>query len=442
MKSRQTQSANTRIARWSTAVSLVLIGVAGCQGASDEPLEEQQQGLALIPNDVVLQWNEHTMAALTTHDGYQDPVMASRTLSMVHLAMHDAVNATAYRFYRSYAFDRRDLRAHPVAAAAAAAERVLVRLFPAQESELQAKLEQSLAAVRDGKAEQRGVRLGAQVADLVFEQREGDGSNESANYTPGNEPGDYQFTTPDLIYRPGWQNVTPFGLERADQFRPEPPPRLDSPEYALAYEEVRTKGDADHHTRTADETAYAQFWYEFSELGWNRVARVIAEQEGLGLAASARLFALVHVAMADSYIAGWDAKFFYDRWRPVTAIQRGDTDGNPATAPDASFASFLPTPPVQDYPSTHATLGAAAAEVLTRFFGHRGKYIGFSMTSSTAAEPNVEVRSFKSFRQAAQENADSRVMAGIHFRFATQAGMTLGAEIGAYVFENSLRSVR
>jgi hypothetical protein len=422
---------------------LALTAATGCQDAeeSDLAVAEQDQGLLFASDDVVVDWNEHTIAAITTANGYQDPMDATRVLSMVHVAMHDAVNATAYRFYQSYAFTKRDRVAHPVAAAAAAAQQVLVRLFPSQEVDLAEKLERSLADVRDGVFENRGVALGREVGDFIFALRQNDGSNEPLAYTPGDEPGDYQFTSPGFIARPEWQNVTPWALESAAQFRPEPPPALTSQEYALAYEEVRTKGDADQSTRTPDETAYAQFWYEFSDLGWNRVTRGVVEQERLGLAQSARLFALVNMAMADGYIAGWDGKFFYDFWRPVTAIHRGETDGNPNTTADLDFEPFLFTPPVQDYPSTHSVLGSAAAEVLTRFFGKRGEHIGFSMTSSSASQPNLEVRSFESFRKAARENADSRVMAGIHFRFAAEAGMELGTQIGEYAFENYLRSL-
>jgi hypothetical protein len=431
--------------RQQTGAALLVLSLCAQVGCAHEPeleLDSQEDALFALPKDVILAWNDHTLQAIATNDGHADPLFASRTLAMVHLAMHDAVNATAYRFYRSYAFEGRDRSADPVAAAASAAQRVLVQLFPAQEATLLAQLGASLSQIRDGRAETRGIALGKQVADHFLQLRAQDGSTETVPYSPGDQPGDYQFTTPDFIAAPGWENVTPWGLERADQFRSAPPPALDSGQYAAAYAEVLSKGDVDSETRSADESAYAQFWYEFSERGWNRVTHVVVEQERLGLAAAARLYALVNIALADSYIAGWDGKFHYDRWRPVTAIHQGADDGNPATEAAPSFASFLPTPPVQDYPSTHSALGAAAAEVLTRFFGKRGRIIGFSMTSSTASRPDAEVRSFTSFEQAAAENADSRVMAGIHFRFACDAGLALGKHVGKYVFDNLLRPTR
>ncbi len=139
--------------------------------------------------------------------------------------------------------------------------------------------------------------------------------------------------------------------------------------------------------------------------------------------------------MADAYIAGWDSKFHYNLWRPETAIRMADADGNPQTAPDASFTPLLVTPPVQDYPSTHSALGAAAAVVLAETFGRDDVSFTFTSTSAMPANPQ---RSFKSFSEAARENADSRVKAGLHFRFATTAGLKLGEDIGRFAVRNSL----
>jgi hypothetical protein len=146
----------------------------------------------------------------------------------------------------------------------------------------------------------------------------------------------------------------------------------------------------------------------------------------------------MNMAVADGYIAGWDSKNFYNFWRPYTAIRAAATDGNNATEPDLNWLSAEPTPPVQDYPSTHSTGANAAATVLTYIYG---KHTGFSMTSSTGV-PSTSVRTFRSFLEAADENADSRVMAGIHFRFATEAGQKQGNEIGKWTVKNHLQPLR
>jgi hypothetical protein len=423
---------------------LVVMALSACEGDGDDPVAARDAGaspLSSLPNDVIVEWNEHTVAAIVASDGYADPLVASRAFAIVHLAMHDAVNASAHRGYRSYAYDERDHAAHPVAAAASAAHRVLSGLYEAQADDLSAKLADSLARVPNGRGRKRGVALGERVGAALLEARKDDGSAVNLSYTPGAKPGDYQLTMPDVIAHPGWEKVKPFGLDSSAQFRPKPHPSLDSAQYTAAFNEVKSKGAVDGHSRTADETTYAKFWYEFSDRGWNRVTNVVARQEGLGLYATARLFALVNMALADSYIAGWDAKFHYDFWRPVTAIRAADTDGNADTATDAEWDAFLMTPPVQDYPSTHSVLGAAAAKVLELAFGQREEPIAFSMTSTSAIDPNAE-RSFDSFAEAARENADSRVMAGIHFRFSCDAGLEQGQHIGQHVFANHLQSIR
>ena len=145
--------------------------------------------------------------------------------------------------------------------------------------------------------------------------------------------------------------------------------------------------------------------------------------------------ALVNMALADSYTAGWDSKFFYNHWRPYTAIRHAENDGNPQTAASADWEPLMPTPPVHDYPSTHSALGNAAATVLASLLGNETP---FTMTSNTA-QPSGSTRSFRSFHEAADENADSRVMAGIHFRFACEAGQTLGNKVGKWTVENHLR---
>jgi len=403
-------------------VGIALAGVAGCaselsSGAS--PSVAPVSPADARPNTAILTWNTAARDAL------------------VHLAQHDAVNATAPAF-DSYAFDGRDMGADPEAAGAAAAHAVLTTTFPAQQPALDATLAAALAAVPDGDAETRGVALGRQAAAAILALRATDGSDTPivGDYVPRADPGRYQFTAPfDFAFLPGWRTLRPFALARPDQFRPKPPPALDSKAYADGYAEVKATGQAGSQARTPDQSAYAKFWYEFSELGWNRIARTVAAERSLGLQSTARLFALLNMALSDAYVAGWDAKFHYDFWRPVTAVRAAATDGNPATAPDAAWESAEPTPPVQDYPSTHSALGDAAAEVLASVFGDRTP---FTFTSPTA-DPVNSARSFARFSDAADENAESRVMAGIHFRFSTGAGQDLGRRVGRWTVAHHLR---
>ena len=423
---------------WSFLGGLAILGTAGCVDMGpDSELSDPDVDKSSYPSKVIIDWSLATAAAVTAHDGNQDSLVGTRTLTMVHTAMHDAVNA-ADREYHSYHFNGRDSGAHPVAAAAAAAHRVLANTYPAQAATFAAQLTASLAQVPNGLSENRGVALGDQAGNAILQLRANDGANDVVGYTPGNQPGDYQFVPPfdGFIFRPEWAFMDTWGLTSPTQFRSAPPPSLSSSKYAADYNEVKATGILSGSNRTPDQTVYAQFWYEDSDIGWNRVTRDVVQRKGLDLHDAARLFALVNMAMTDGYIGGWESKFFYDRWRPFTAIRAGATDGNSQTTADPNWQPFLVTPPVQDYPSTHSVLGKAAATVLARVVGDNTT---FTFTSSTAVNPLVDTRTYFRFSTAADQNADSRVRAGIHFRHATDAGLLMGGKVGNYMVDNHLR---
>lgn len=384
---------------------------------------------------VVVDWSERAFETLLAHDGYFDTLAASRALAIVHTAVHDAINAAAPR-YETYNHVPGDAGADPVAAAAAAAHETLTALYPAQRVALDVALERSLAAVADGEARARGVAVGRAAAAAMLARRADDGAGRPAEFPLRDEPGAYRHVPGwEILVHPEWRELTPFVLATPDELRVAPPPPLSSRDYARAFDEVRRFGVAASEVRSADQTGYAKFWYEFSDRGWNRIARIVATQERLDLWQAARLFALVNLGMAEGYIAGWDSKLHYDLWRPVTAIPLAAEDGNPATAPVPDWEPLMPTPPIQDYPSTHSVLGAAAAEAM---IGVIGRDVAFEMTSPTAEDPS-KPRRLPGLRAAAEENADSRVMAGIHFRFACDAGLELGRGIARRALASRLR---
>jgi hypothetical protein len=420
-----------------------MLGTVGCGGHAKPTTTTTPPGEAAekpsYTGKVVLDWSSHIENALFVDSKNIDPLPATRTITMVHVAMHDAVNAVEPKF-ETYAYKETDPSANPVAAAAAAAHRILVTQFPKQKDDLDAKLAASLADVPEGDAKTRGVALGEAVGDAILQLRDNDGSAAVVEYKPAKGAGKYQYTPPfdGFVNKPGWVSVKAWTLKSADQFRADAPPAINSPEYAKAYNEVKRVGGKNSTERTAEETAYAKFWYENADTGWNRLTRAVVESKGLDLYDAARTFALVNMAMADGFIAGWDSKFHYDYWRPLTAIRFTGNDGNNETAADPKWEPLMLTPPVQDHPSTHSILGAAAAEVLGRLLGDE---TSFSFTSPTAENPMVDKRSFESFTQAAQENGDSRVKAGVHFRFAVDAGLKMGKEIGAQAVDNYLKPV-
>ena len=421
-----------------TAIALATVAYLTPTGAAAEPPSASPTVPNVTNSDVVVDWSRIVFEAAMTDDGFVS-FMGTRHQVMVHIAMHDALNAIDPRFDQ-YAYFGRSNGANPIAAAAAAAHDVLVAVYPAQQATLDAELATWLATVPDGSGKTKALTLGAKAAAAIVALRQNDGTDVdlfSPDYTPGTQPGDYQFVPPyDFAFADDFRYATPFGLKSPEQFRVPPPPALRSRTYAKAYNEVKSVGAINSTTRTTDQSNYANWWYEPSEIGWTRIARVTTTSEELKLWRAARMFALVNMALYDSYVAGWDSKLHHDFWRPYTAIRAGDIDGNPRTVKDATWQSYLETPNVQDYPSTHSALGAGAAEVLKRAF--RTDHVPFSMDSLTALPANP-VRSFNTFTQAADENADSRVTAGIHFRFATEQGKALGRKVGSYIVKHHLQ---
>jgi hypothetical protein len=411
-------TARTRTPRRRAILSAIALAAFASTAAAAEPA-----WCASRCDQVVVDWNAQIHQVIQAADGYASPMAATRTLAMVHLAMHDAVNAVEPRYY-AYAYAAPATRAaDPAVAAAVAAHDVLLALYPQQKEMLRGALATTLHDAGPGAAVGAGKAVGVAAAAAVLAKRADDGAAADEAYRPGTRPGQYRYTPGfDFLAAPHWRAVTPFALQSPAQFRSPAPPALDSAAYAAAFQEVQAVGAKGAGARrSVEQTRYAAYWYEFSDAGWNRIARVVARQRPQDLWQRARTFALLNAVMADGYIAGWDSKMFHDFWRPVTAIREAAHDGNPGTAADAAWEPLLVTPPVQDYPSTHSVLGAGAAAVLADAFGDR---VRFTM-ASTSALPEAPARSFASFGAAARENADSRVRGGLHFRFATDEGLRM-----------------
>lgn len=417
---------------------IIMLGLITCLSCSKDQNSRLSDNRSVenLSNNVILKWNEVAYQAFGG-EAYQHSLMASRINAMTHIAMHDAINAI-HPVYSTYEFKGKDEKADLIAAAANAAYTVLVNEIPEKKQYLDSALQQTLTAITDEEAKRRGILLGHDAGMTIIKSRANDGSAENpfGAVTPSVTPGTYQIVPPfDFVFAPNWVNVKPFGLQKNEQFRSVPPPAINSNEYTKDFNEVKETGSINTLLRTDDQTNCANFWYEFSEAGWNRVAKIIAVNKNLNLFETARLFALVDMAMADAYLAGWDSKFYYNCWRPYTAIRNAKLDGNDYTIEDLQWEPVMPTPPVQDYPSTHSALGNAAATVIEKILGEN---TSFTMSSPTAL-PSNESRSFANVRQAADENADSRVRAGIHFRFACEAGQEMGDKIGQWMVDNYLK---
>jgi hypothetical protein len=413
--------------------------------------------------DRVSNWNATAVTA--TAMAGQNAVVQSRSLAMVQAAVHDALNAIDRRF-EPYALEGvLDPLASPDAAIATAAHDTLVGLIPvgalpftgfgsvAQQTAAvnfaNAAYVSDVGTIPDDEAKTRGIAVGQAAAQAILTRRFGDGATTFVPYTPGTDPGDWQptpnpvpFDPPAAADRlpaavPWWGDITTFVLRTSDQFQTDGPPALTSDRYTTDYNEVKAIGAKLSAVRTGDQSQIARFWYEGSPAGWSRIARVVADAHGLDAWDRARLLALVNLAMADGFIAGWKDKYTFNFWRPVTAIRAGDTDGNDNTIPDPAWDSLLNSPALPDYPSTHSILGGAASEVLRRFFHHDD----IVFTSTSGAPFAGITRSYTSFSQAAVENGNSRIYAGIHFRSAVEDGIAQGKRIGRFVFTHALKPI-
>jgi len=379
--------------------------------------------------DEPTRWNRLATDALTAAKA--DPVNESRTLAMVHVAVHDALNAVERRYAPHTANLPLDRDASPEVAAAAAAHDVLVELVPGAKAVVDAALAETTAAVADGRARDRGLALGRGAAAAILLARRGDGSARTVAFRPGDRPGAYRPTPPDLTpaWMAQWAEVRPFVLRSGSQFRAPPPPRPDGAQARAEVEELRRLGGAEGSERTEEQSEIARYWYEWSTQGWNRIARELATGRRLDTWESARFYALVNLAMADATIAAWESKYHHRFWRPVTAIRAAGHD---------AWLSHLPTPPVPDHPSNHAAVGAAAATAMAKVLGT--DLVAFQMTSG-APYPGI-TRKFWSLSEAARENAASRVLAGIHFPSAVRDGYAQGEAVARFVVENALGAER
>lgn len=411
---------------------LLRLSVAGMALLAAVPAEAQdnarRQPAPVLPANAVVHWNSVASEAFTPSQG-TNPMAQSRTYSILHAAIHDALNAIERRYEAYTPGIPAAPNAAPHAAVAAAASEVLTTLVPQQTALVQTRYAEALQAIPDGTAEEAGVALGRAAARATLQRRQDDGAASAAQppYMPRSGAGEYQFTPPfDFAAQPGWGQVRPFVIDlRAHRLKG--PYALTSAQYARDLVQVRDIGRIDSTIRTPEQSQIAKFWYEDSPLGWNRIANSVVRARGMDEWEAARAFALVNFAMSDGFIAGFEAKYHHRFWRPLTAIHAAGDDGNERTAADPTWQPYMDTPPVPDYPSTHTVLGWAAAEVLIGLFGDQ---VPHAVTSLTL--PGV-TRHYRGFSRAAEENGQSRVYAGIHFPYAVSEGRHQGRSIGKAV---------
>ena len=382
---------------------------------------------AAVPasGDPVLFWNEVLLTGTPYNPGQQRPA------AMLNIAIHDAVNASLgapdFGYLGVLATPGGDTRA----AASVAAHDILVKLYPARAAQFDAALVASLALVADGGAKTAGIATGGIVAAATIANRLNDHSFDVVTYTPSGLPGGWAPTPPGFgpPAMPQQATVTPYLMTSPSQFRVAPPPLLTSAQYTAAFNEVKEIGAIGSLARTADQTLSAKFWATTQGPGpWITAAIGIAGTKGLSTLENARLFALLSTSVADAITSVWDSKFYYDYWRPVTGIRAADTDGNVDTVSDPNWTPLIVTPSHQSYSSAHATISGAAATILELTLGNTDP---FCVTSLAAT------RCWANFGDAATDSVNSRLWAGVHWRFDNEAGFAAGQAIGRFAFAST-----
>ena len=422
----------------------VSILLAGCAASEAEP-----PASAEIP----VGWNALVLRMAEAEDGFLT-LKGLRTTTMMHLAMHDALSSIQGG-YAPYAFSRPAPDADPAAAAVQAAYTVALDQYPDQKDQIDELRDQTLTALPQNDAVQRGLELGRLAATAILALREDDGWNQEADYHwhpmgPGvyAEFNEHSGTPEGFIFGAGWAAARPFAMDTHDQFITPPPPDIKSTAYTAAYDEVKAVGRDGSDTRTADQTHLALWWKDFAENSHNRLARTLVETENLDLATANRLFALLNISIYDGYISSFHNKFLYNHWRPYTAIRWAENDGNPDTEPDEQWNNTHGhTYAFPSYPSAHGTVCAAAMTAMADTFGDnyaftmRTEQVDVAGPFSGKMQMDPPTRSFDGFLEAADECGLSRVYLGIHFRYDSVEGVTLGKKVGAHAVATQLRPV-
>lgn len=432
--------------------------------------------IATAHADVITDWNALMRQTFAAQASSATPPVNSRTMGMMGGAMFDAVNSVN-RNYNSYLgyFDptTAGIGIDMNAAAATAAYNVLTSLYVDQygagnayQTNFTNLYNSHMSAIADSAEKTRGMEVGSAAAAAMVAARATDGWNATPTYAPqplgtvgrwqpGSTPGAWGASSGTFL-KAQWGEVTPFTLNSGSQFRPGGPAGLNgttpadytawvqSASYTAEFNQVKDYGGTTSALRTPDQTTIAYFWVDgpgtASPPGhWNRIAQTISASAGLNVEQNARLFALLNLAEADTGIATWEAKVYFDNWRPMLAINTVDTDGNPDTLVDAAWAPLIPTPSFGSYTSGHSAFSMAAATILAEFFGTDD--IAFTTDSESPFLPSGYTRSYNSFSEAAAEAGMSRIYGGIHWDSDNLDGATLGAAVATYTAENFLLPV-
>ena len=401
--------------------------------------------LARAADNAVLYWNDQALNAIRL--ARTPPPIAAHHLAAVHAAIYDSVNGITRTHQPWQGKAAAPAGANMDAAIASAAYTVINAYFgqATNPQVIRNAYDQALAAIPDGPAKTDGLAFGKQIADAVLALRAQSGWNKPVEGTfSSTEPGKWRETPPGFRppVLPHWTKVKPFVMKSPEQFRPAPPPAVDSKEHAEEIAYVNRVGARDNADRTEYETLAAPFWAD--DLGsatppghWNVIAQDLTRRNQLSVPETARLFALLNLACADAGISCWETKYHYSSWRPETAIREVTKAVNPHAVANPDFIPLMGSPAFASYTSGHSTFSSAGSRILERFFGTDD--IEFTTTSDGL--PGA-VRSFKKLSDARKEIGMSRVWGGIHFMSDNLVGQEVGLKLADYVYDNVLQPTR
>lgn len=447
---------------------LLFLILSSCQKDTTEWVSEENKSASshgkkpnnpgFATNEMVLYWNEK--AALVLNPGFtQAP--RTRVFARIQVAVHDALNSIKPKYER-YAFHEREQHADPDAAVASAAYWMMKQTILVGNPPLDQWYNESLAMIPDGESKELGKELGKRSANALIANRANDGFTQVISASPnppnGINPGEYRSTLAALNWVPttlspvrivaNWGTVMkPWVLENNHQFRPAGPYAVSSNEYTADFNEVKSKGARVGSTRTPEEEKISQFWSDSRpSYMWNNFVRKAIENKKLDAWKTARLFALVHVSMAEGITSQLNAAYHFYSWRPETAIRLAATDGNDQTTGDLNWLPFLSetptfvTPFAPGYPNSYAAYGGTTAEILRLFFGSDETSIHMTTTTLNPLVPDPKPSfHFSSYSQAARDNSLSMVYTGWDFRKSALDGEEMGKQIANYVFNNHFR---
>jgi hypothetical protein len=389
--------------------------------------------------DAVTDWNMIAIDTINASAALRPTPSAFLDTAMVHLAIHDAVAAIDGRF-RPYHVRIPGASGSQAAAAAKAAHDVLVNRFPLQAASLDLTYDEYLSA-KGLRQDDPGVAVGRQAAANIIAFRANDGSFPSSPPFNGGTANSMWRPTPPAfapMSAPWMADVKPFALISPSQFLVGHPPSLTSDKYTQDYNDVKALGARFNSARTPEQTDFAYFWFSNYLVLWNQVLRNIAGAHVNNLGESARLFALANMAMADAVITAWKTKITYVFWRPSTAIQEGDNDGNRHTVGDPNWQPLIDDPPYPDYTSGANNVTGAATRTLHLFFGRNRMTFQVTTTNPLAIQ---QTRTYHSFSDAARDVVIARVYEGIHFLFSDKLARSQGQSVAKWVFKHFLRPV-